>query len=176
MMAYLKAGPQVRTYSDYLRAAWEAEKEDTMELPRGPRAQTTNNAPKQQATSFFPLQKLKGNQPTSKTPAVHLAHLEEEDTGRDKDKESDDLGGIKGVTKEFMVCLAKAVKDSQVEEKHCYHCSSPEYFIHNYLLIKTLREHAQLNGKEGMASKKGAQTPLATVSTPKNLQMEVPKA
>ena len=46
MVAYLKANPQVRTYSYYLRAAREAEKEDSMELPRGPRTQTTNNAPK----------------------------------------------------------------------------------------------------------------------------------
>ena len=46
MVAYLKVSPQVRTYSDYLRATWEAEKEDLMELPRGPRTQTTNNAPK----------------------------------------------------------------------------------------------------------------------------------
>ena len=150
MVAYLKAGLQVRTYSDYLRAAWEAEKKDSMELPRGPRAQTTDNAPKLQATSFFPLQKLKGNQPTSKTPAVHLAHLEE-DAGRNEDKESNDPGGIEGVTKEFMVHLARAVKDTQVEEKHCYHCSSPEHFICNCPLIKTLRENAQLNGKEGIA-------------------------
>ena len=28
MVAYLKAGPQVRTYADYLRAAREADKED----------------------------------------------------------------------------------------------------------------------------------------------------
>ena len=32
MVAYLKAGPQVRTYSDYLRATREAEKEDLIEL------------------------------------------------------------------------------------------------------------------------------------------------
>ena len=32
MVAYLKAGPQVRTYSDYLRAAREAEKENSIEL------------------------------------------------------------------------------------------------------------------------------------------------
>ena len=176
MVAYLKACPQVRTYSHYLRAAWGVEKEDIMELPRGPRTQTTNNAPKLQATSFFPLQKLKGNQPTYKTPAVHLAHLEEEDVVRDEDEESKNPGGIEGVTEEFMVHLARAVKDAQVEEKHCYHCSSPEHFIHNCLLIKTLRENAQLNSKEEMALKKGAWTPPATVNTPKNLQMEVPKA
>ena len=63
-----------------------------------------------------------------------------------------------------------------MKEKCCYHSSSLEHFICNCLLIKTLRENIQLNGKEGMASKKGAQTPLATVNTPKNLQAEVPKA
>ena len=36
MVAYLKVGPQVRTYSDYLRATSEAEKEDSIELPQGP--------------------------------------------------------------------------------------------------------------------------------------------
>ena len=36
MVAYLKAGPKVRTYSDYLRAAREAEKEDSIGLPQGP--------------------------------------------------------------------------------------------------------------------------------------------
>ena len=33
MVAYLKVGPEVRTYSDYLRATREAEKEDSIELP-----------------------------------------------------------------------------------------------------------------------------------------------
>ena len=33
MVAYLKVGPQVRMYSDYLRAAREAEKEGSIELP-----------------------------------------------------------------------------------------------------------------------------------------------
>ena len=36
MVAYLKVGPQVRTYSNYLRAAREAEKEDSIELSQGP--------------------------------------------------------------------------------------------------------------------------------------------
>ena len=150
-------------------AAQEVGKEDSMELPRDPRAQTTDSTPKPQAISFFLLQKLKGNQPTSKTSAVQLAHLEEEDARGDKDKESDNLGGIKGVIKEFMVCLARAVKETQADEKYCYHCSSPEHFIHNCPLVKTSGENAQLNGKEGTASKKGAWTPPAMVSTPKNL-------
>ena len=55
MVAYLKAGPQVRTYSDYLRAAHVAKKEDSIELPQGPRAQTTDNRPKPRITSFFSL-------------------------------------------------------------------------------------------------------------------------
>ena len=36
MVAYLKVGPRGRTYSDYLRAAREAEKEDSIELPQVP--------------------------------------------------------------------------------------------------------------------------------------------
>ena len=107
---------------------------------------------------------------------MHLVHLDEEDTGRDEDEESNDPSRIEGVTKEFMVHLVRAVKDAQMEKKHCYHCSSPEYFICNCLLIRTMRENAQLNGKEGMALKKGAQTPLTTANTLKNLQTEVPKA
>ena len=72
---------------------------------------------------------------------MHLAHLEEEGPRRDKDEGSDDPNGIDGVIEEFMVHLARAVKDAQTEEKHCYHCSSPEHFIHNSLLVKTLREN-----------------------------------
>ena len=144
-----------------------------MELLRGPGTQTINNPPKPWATKFFPLQKLKGNHPTPKVPAVHL---EEEDTRSNEGKESDVPGRIKGVTKEFMVHLARAVKDAQMEEKHCYHCSSLKHFIHNCPLIKTSRESTQLNGKEGMALKKGAQTPPITANTLKNPQTEVLKA
>ena len=112
MVAYLKAGPQVRTYSDYLRAAGEAEKEDSIELSQSPRAPATDGPSKPRATSFFPLRKLKGSQPFMKKPAIHLAQLEEEGGDDCKDPESDDTDGIKGVTKEFMVQLARAVKDA----------------------------------------------------------------
>ena len=71
-----------------------------------------------------------------------------------------------------MVCLARAVKDAQADQKCCYHCSSPESFIHNCLLMKTLREKKQLNGKEGIATKKGAQTPLTTTNMSKSPQTE----
>ena len=170
MVAYLKAGPQVRTYSDYLRAAHEAEKEDSIELPQGPRAQTTNNPPKPGTTSFFPLRKLKGNQPLLKS-LLYVWH-----TCDDEDQESDDPSGIEGVTEEFMIHLARAVKDAQADEKCCYHCSSPEHFICNCLLVKTSKEKKQLNGKEGMASTKGAWTPLTTTSAMKSPQTEALEA
>ena len=147
MVAYLKAGPQVRMYSDYLRA----EKEDSIELSWSSKIQTTDGPSKLRTTGFFPLRKCKGNQPLSKKP--HSAF----DTARG--------GGcwwwwrsrewwpwwIEGVMEEFMVWLARAVKDAQADEKHCYHCSSPEHFIHNFPLMKTSRDKKQLNGKEGMA-------------------------
>ena len=55
MVANLKAGLQVRTYSDYLRATREAEKEDSIELSQSSRFQTTDGLSKPMTTSFFPL-------------------------------------------------------------------------------------------------------------------------
>ena len=75
--------------------------------------------------------------------------LDEEDADDSEDPESDDPDGIKGVMEEFMVWLARAVKDAQTDEKRCYHCSSPEHFIHNCLLMKAARDKKQLNGKGG---------------------------
>ena len=83
---------------------------------------------KPRATSFFPLRKLKGNQPYTKKPAMHLTQLEEEDADDGKDLRSDDPNGIDGVTVEFMIRLAREVKDAQADENCCYHCSSPEHF------------------------------------------------
>ena len=102
--------------------------------------------------------------------------LEEEDADDGEDPESDDPDGIKGVTEEFMVQQARAVKDAQMDERHCYHCSSPEHFIHNCLLMKTARDKKQLNGKEGMAMMKGAQTPPTMTSTMKSPQKEAQEA
>ena len=122
------------------------------------------------------MRKLKGNQSLSKKPTVCLEHLEEEDADDGNDPESDDPGGIEGVTEEFMVQLARVVKDAQTDKTCCYHCSSPEHFIRNCLLMKTTRDKKQLNGKEGMAMMKGAQTPPTTMSATKILQMEAPQA
>ena len=166
-MAYLKAGPQVRTYSDYLRAAREAEKEDSIKLTQNSRIQVSDGLSKPRPTSFFPLRKLKGSQ-----PAIWLVQLEQEDAEDGEEQESDNPDGIKGVTEEFMVRLARAVKDAEMDEKCCYHCSSPEHFIRNCLLMKTVRDKKQLNGKEGMAMMKGAWTPPKATSAIKSPQME----
>ena len=176
MVAYLQAGQQVRLSSDYFRATREAEKEDSIELSQSSRFQMTDGPSKPRTTSFFPLRKLKGNQPPSKKPAIHLAQLEEEDAYDDKDLGSNDPGGIEGVMEEFMVQLARAVKDAQMDEKHCYHCSSPKHFIHNCLLMKTARYKKQLNGKAGTAMMKGAQAPLTTTNAVKGPQKEAQEA
>ena len=107
-----------------------------------------------------------------KKPAMHLTQLEEEGTDDGKDPESDNPDGIDGVTKEFMVRLARAVKDAQVDEKCCYHCNSPEHFIRNCLLMKATRDKKQLNGKEGTAMVKGAWTPPKPANTTMNPQQE----
>ena len=103
MVAYLKVGPQVRMYSDYLRAAREAEKDDSIELSQSSRIQTADGPSKPRTTSFFPLRKLMGNQPLSKKPTICLAQLKEEDADDGEDPESDDPGGIKVVMEEFMI-------------------------------------------------------------------------
>ena len=175
MVAYLKASQHEKNYSDYLRAAREVEKEESMELSQNPWSQVIDNTAKPKTTSFFPLQKLKGNQPISKMATVCLVHLEEESIEREEEDETEDPDGIDGVTKDFMVHLAWAVKDAQVEEKHCYHCSSPEHFICSCPLVRASRENMQLNHKEGTASRKGVQTTQVKVTMPKNPQEEVPK-
>ena len=176
MVAYLKVGPQVRTYSDYLRATRQAEKEDSIDLSQSSWVQAAKGPSKPRTTSFFPLRKLKGNQPLSKKPTVCLAHLEEEDANDGEDPESDDPGGIEGVTEEFLLQLVRVVKDTQAKEKHCYHCSSPKHFIHNCPLMKAARDKKQLNGKEGTAMTKGAWTQPPIMSAMKSPKTEAPEA
>ena len=175
MVAYLKASLHKKTYSNYLWAAREVEKEEFMELFHNPWSQVIDNPTKPKTTSFFTLWKLKGNQPIPKTATMCLAHLEEESTEREKEVESEEPDSINRVMEEFMVQLARAMKDAQVEKKCCYHCSRPEHFICDCPLVRASRDHMQLNHKEGTASKKGAQTPQMKLTMPKNPQ-EVSKA
>ena len=96
--------------------------------------------------------------------------LEKEDAEHGEEQDSDDPDGIEGVTEEFMVRLARAVKDAQMDEKCCYHCSCPEHFIRNCPLMKTARDKKQLNGKEGTPMMKGTQTPPKATSAIKSPQ------
>ena len=134
-----------------------------------------NKPSKPKATSFFPLQKLKGTQPT-KIPAVRVVHLEEEGSEEEVGAESKDPDGINGMTGEFVVCLARAVKETQKDKKCCYHCSSTEHFIHKCLLVRASRSAAHLNWKEGMAPERGAWTPQVKMAKLKVPQEGMPKA
>ena len=78
-----------------------------------------------------------------------MSQLDEEDTGDGEDSESDDPDGIKGVTEEFMVQLARVVKDAQMDEKVLLPLQSSEHFIRNCPLMNTVRDKKQLNGKGG---------------------------
>ena len=145
-------------------------------MSRSSRSQPTDGPSNPRTTSFFPLRKLKGSQPFSKKPVVWLVQLDEEDADNGEDPESNDPDGIEGVMEDFMVWLARAVKDTQTDEKCYYYCSSPEHFIRNCLLMKAARDKKQLNGKEGMVTMKGAQTPPKTISAIKSPQKEAQEA
>ena len=114
MVAYLMASANEKMYSDYLHAAWEAEKEEAME-PSCSQTVATATTSKPMAMSVFPLWKLKGSQPT-RAPAVQVAHLEEEDADKEECTDSEDPDGIQGVTDKLIIHPARAVKDVQWEE------------------------------------------------------------
>ena len=124
----------------------EAEKEDSIEPSL---SHTLDNTATPKLTSFFPLQKFKGTLPTVKMPAVCLAHLEEESVEKDEVVGSEGPDGIKGVMEEFMVCLVRAVKDVQKEEKCCYHCNILDHFICDCPVVKALRTNSYLNTRKG---------------------------
>ena len=109
---------------------------------------------KPRATSFFPQQKLKGSQPVI-TPSMQMAHLEEKSINEEEGINSEDLDGIKGITEEFIVCLARAVKGAQQAKKHYYHCDSPDHFICSCPQLAGMKADAPLNWKEGMVLRKG---------------------
>ena len=138
-----------------LRAAREAKKEEEAMEPSWNQMADKSSKPK--ATSFFPLQKLKGTKPTT-IPAVRAVHVEEGGSKEEAGAECKDPGGINGMTEEFIVHLARAVKETQKDKKCCYHCSSMEHFIHECPLAKASRSVAHLNQKEGTAMEKGAWT------------------
>ena len=107
---------------------------------------------------------------------VQLAHLEEEAADDEEGTDSEDPDGLDGMTEEFMVCLTRAVKDAQQEEKCCYQYSRPDHFIMDCPLVKLARREPNINCKEGMVPKKGAQTPLGKATPPKVPQDGIPMA
>ena len=170
MVVYLKASGNEKMYSYYLQTVQQAEKVEAMEPSCNPPLGSANKC---WAMSFFPMQKLKGSQLTM-TPSAWVVQLEEESTDKEECIDSEDTDGIKGITEEFTVCLAKAVKDAQ-QEKCCYHCSNPDHFICNSPLVAASRIDSHLNWKEGMAPKKGAWASQGKVTLPNLPQDGTPK-
>ena len=175
MVAYLKASPQEKTYSDYLQAAREAEKEDYMELPQSPCNQSTDNTAKPRTTSFFPFQKFKGTEPALKTPNMCLVHLDEESAEKDEEVESEDPKWYQWGFERVHGAPGKGCEGCPSKEKCCYHCSSLEHFICDYPLVKSLRVNMYLNCKEWMALRKGTQTPQIKVIMPKPSRSRPPR-
>ena len=102
--------------------------------------------------------------------------MEEEGSDEEAGTKSQDPDGIKGVMVEFIVHLARAVKEAQKDEKHCYHCSSMDHLICKCLLVKASRSATHLNQKEGTALEKGAWAPAVKVTKLKAPQEGMPKA
>ena len=138
-------------------------KKEAMETSRSSAAISTS---KPKVTSFFPLQKLKGSQPTV-TPSTRVLQLEEKSTNEEEGINSEDQDGLEGMTEEFIVCLVRAVKDTQQIEMHCYHCDSPDHFIHNCPQLAKTKAVSSLNWKEGMVPRKGTQAPQGKVTIQK---------
>ena len=111
MVAYLKASINEKTYSDYLWAVREAEKEEAM----GPlHNQMAENQNKPKVMSFFSLWKLKGTQPV-KIPAVWVAHLEEDRCDKEESAASDDPDEIKGCDRGIYSVPALGSEESLTE-------------------------------------------------------------
>ena len=71
--------------------------------------------------------------------------MEEDNSDKEESAKSNDPNGIEGMTEEFIVHLARAVKEAQQDEKCCYHCSCPEHFICKCPLVKASRIATHLN-------------------------------
>ena len=149
MVAYLKTTNNKKTCLDYLWAVQEAEKKEEMGTFQ---SLAMVNTSKPRATSFFPLWKLKGSQPAV-TPSAWMVHLEEKSANEEEGINGEEPDGIEGMTEGFIVCLARAVKDAQQMEKHCYHCDSPDHFICHFPWPAETKADMPLNQKEGMVSR-----------------------
>ena len=127
-------------------------------------AKASTNRPR--VTSFFPLQKLKSSKPAI-APSTQVVHLEEESTDEEKYIDADNPDGIKGITEEFIIHLARAIKDAPQAGKCCYHCDSPEHVICDCPLLAGAQVGPPLNQREGMALRKGSWAPQGKGTMPK---------
>ena len=84
-----------------------------------------------------------------------MAHLEEKSTNEEEGVDGEDPDGIKDMTKEFIVCLARAVKDAQQIEKHGFHCESPDNYMCNCPWLAGMKADVPLNWKVGTIPRKG---------------------
>ena len=114
-----------------------------------------------QSTDHNPLHK--GGTPQRKSP------------NKEEGVDSEDPNRIEGMTEVFIRHLARAVKDAQQTEKCCYHCDSPDHFIHNCPHLAEMKTGSSLNWKEGMVPRKGGQGPQVKVAVPKVPQDGTPK-
>ena len=74
-----------------------------------------------------------------------MTHREEKSANEEEGINSEDPDGIEDMTMEFIVHLTRAVKDTQQMEKYCYHCNSPDHFIHDCLWLAGTKADAPLN-------------------------------
>ena len=104
-----------------------------------------------------------------------MAHLEERSTDKEEGIHGEDPDGIKGVTEEFIVHLARAVKNAQQMKKQCYHCDSPDHFICNCQWLAGMKAYVPLNQKEGMVQRNGGWATQRKTAMPKVSQDGMPK-
>ena len=70
-----------------------------------------------------------------------------------------DTDGLDGITEEFMVCLTRAVKIAQQEEKCCYHCSQPRSFPKGLSFGAIDHRGTKFKPQRGDSAKEGSPDP-----------------
>ena len=145
MVAYLKASTNEKTYSDYLGTAREAEKEMAIDTSHSQTADSTS--------------KPKVISQSTNTPAVQVAHLEEERTDKGEGTESEDPDGIKAVTEEFIVHLARAVKDDSAGGEMLLPLQQPRALYPRLPIGKGIQNRLTFKLKGGDIAKEGSLGP-----------------
>ena len=114
-----------KTYSDYLWAAREAEKEESMELSWNPQSQAIDNTAKPKLLVSSLCRGSRGISQYLKQLLCAL-HTWKRKVPREEEEEIKDPDTINRVTEEFMVCQAWAMKDAQVGGKVLLSLQQPQ--------------------------------------------------